>query len=492
MQADLLSVNGIDGSSGAYLAPDWTIEDIAALAQNRPPESREAEELRRWARHCLDRHLGPHEGIDPKNLAEAGWGVIFPVGAATAIRAALAPLLDLRRCQAGGSAPRGRFRLFVGQDGYRPGESKTDFLARHGAGPGPAVPRLVPYYLLLVGSPEKIPYQFQYQLDVQYAVGRIDFDSPEEYRRYAEAILAVEMGEVRRRPHAFFFGTRHEDDLATHLSCDELVRPLAFDFGRDEPDWKVETVTGGDATKARLLTALRDPDGMGLIFTASHGLGFPAGHPLQRVHSGALLCQDWPGPRRWAKPIPPDHYLGADDLGVHGPGSVRPHGLVLFHFACYSAGCPALDNFPQRFGERPRTIAPRPFSARLLQGLLSHRQGGALAAVGHVDRAWDCSFRWPGVGAQRQTFLDTLRRLKDGHPVGSAMEPFNLRYAELAADLAEEIADIRFGKRLNPEKVAGLWIHLNDARNYLVFGDPAVRLAVAGLRFDGESKERGR
>lgn len=77
------------------------------------------------------------------------------------------------------------FRSYEGVDALRPGESKVEFLVRHGVPPAdPANPAVMPYYLLLIGDPEQIPYRFQSQLDVQYAVGRIYFETLQEYANY--------------------------------------------------------------------------------------------------------------------------------------------------------------------------------------------------------------------------------------------------------------------------------------------------------------------
>ena len=65
-------------------------------------------------------------------------------------------------------------------------------------GPGTPIPSKVPFYLLLVGGPEAIPFEFQYGLALNHFVGRIAFDTAQEYARYAETVVAAEKGDLRR------------------------------------------------------------------------------------------------------------------------------------------------------------------------------------------------------------------------------------------------------------------------------------------------------
>ena len=86
----------------------------------------------------------------------------------------------------------------------------------------------VPYYILLVGSPQRIPFEFGQNLDVEYAVGRLHFDTVEEYSRYVQSVIEYETGDsIANAKEAVFFSPRHEFDRATQLSADWLVKPLA-------------------------------------------------------------------------------------------------------------------------------------------------------------------------------------------------------------------------------------------------------------------------
>src|SRR5918993_1762422 len=266
-----MAFNGVDGASGQYLTPPLTGHELANLAQGKPltqpdapviasptdeQEARHLNELAWRHRVATEATFAPIEGVDPKNLAETGWGIVFAVDANPAVREALAPLLEHRRAQAAAQVET-RYRELAGSDGVRPNDTKNDFLARHGAGPGPVDPDKLPYYLLLVGGPQSIPFRFQYHLDVQHAIGRIHFvdqngaDDLEAYENYARSVIAAEtQTPVPRR--AAFVGVRNPDDKATTLSARELVQPLAEKIAADQPAWHLQTLLGDAATKEGL------------------------------------------------------------------------------------------------------------------------------------------------------------------------------------------------------------------------------------------------
>ena len=487
--------NGVHGDTGAYLVPPLAPAQIARVARGHKLGGAELDDLGALLSHTHLHHRGPAEGIDPDDLAQTGWAVIFPFVTAdsdaarrqAAIREALAPLLDLRRTQASARCER-YFRELIGRnDAYRPNETKQQFLARLGVGPGPADPEHLPYYLLLVGSPEEIPYHVEYQIDVQYAVGRIHFDTIEEYASYARSVVEAETGAVTPPRRAVFFGVANPNDEATALSSRLLVEPLASlaEHEAAAAGWSVTSMLGEQATKARL-AALLNNEVPAFLFTATHGIAFDAGDPRQRDCQGALLCQDWGGPG--TSPTP-DMYFAGEDIAEHA--DLR--GLIAFHFACFSTGTPKHDEFARAAIGKQRPLAPNSFVARLPQRLLGHAGGGALAAVGHVERAWGCSFVQPDVADEGRmrprisAFESAMKSILHGRRLGHAVEYFDVRYAETASDLTERLQAIEiYGEPCTEEALAMMWIEANDARNYAVIGDPAVRLAVGRAPDVGE------
>ncbi|MEH1819156.1 MAG: CHAT domain-containing protein [Nostoc sp.] len=480
MTEQILYFNGINGATGEYLPSPSTVQQIAQIAQGETfSNPSDLIQLQQLYQKSPENARGLIEGKDPKTLAQAGWGVIFAYKyqdssgyQAQDIREALGELLEHRRRQATQQDSR-YYQEYIGEKAYRNEESKQQFLERQGVAPGPVNPEKMPYYLLIVGDPLSIPYQFQYQLDVQYAVGRIYFDTLEEYAQYAHNVVKVETGEVRLPKNIYLFGTHNQDDKATELSAERLVKPLSQWLAHDQPNWSVQTIVGESATKARFSQILSETQTPALLFTATHGVRFPNNHPLQLQHQGALLCQDWPGPSHWKGELDPQtHYFCADDVD----NDANLLGLIAFHFACYSAGTPQVDDFTARSGAQNTDIAPYAFVAQLPKRLLSR---GALAVVGHIERTWGCSFVWKELEQQLETFESAFKRLMEGHPVGSALEFFNQRYAELACDLNVELEQIKYKQSVYDWKIASLWTAKNDARNYAIIGDPAVRLMVA-------------
>jgi hypothetical protein len=488
--AQLMIGNGIDATTGEYLLPPIDVRQLARLATGGRLDGAELSDVQRKTRAARQGPWPVAQGvdpIDPDDLAQVGWAVVFPAAGAgseaaarqSAIRDALAPLLAHRRAAAGPL-----YREYLGELGYQAGETKQQYLARLGAGPGPVQPAKVPYYLLLVATPEDIPFRIQYQLDVQYAVGRIAFDTVEDYARYAHGVVDAETGRAGRPRRAAFFGVSNPNDAATRLSADHLILPLVdyTEGRRAQHGFAIDRHVGDAATRGTLTALLADAPA--LLFTASHGMGFPCGDAGQRDRQGAILCQDWAGP---GTPVAREHYFAGEDV----PAGADLRGMIGVLFACYGGGTPARDEFTHRgLGEaEARPLAPTSLLARLPQRLLAHPGGGALAVVAHVDRAWGSAFLWMDAQGKRATqrHLDVFESLLDsvlgGKRLGCAMEAFNLRYAELAADLSERIEQIQlYDEHYEDAELAHMWICNSDARNYAVIGDPAVRIPRADER----------
>ena len=280
------------------------------------------------------KHLAADESVkDPNDLKQAGWGIVLPGDVPSEVMSALKPLLELRQQQA-----------VVELGGYAPGRSPRDWLNGKGVTWGVVDPKKgVPLYLLLIGGPKQIPFEFQYMLDSYWNVGRLDLAQPGRLPRLRRRGCGVR--DRRERAHdevrSALWVTKNAADRATGLLHNQVGVPLARGDNDhpalgQEKRFKLSEYLGEHATRANLESILRGaiPTGRpALLFTGSHGVAFdPADPAAQREGQGALLSQAWEN----GVPATPEHYLRAADL----PADTSVHGMIHFLFACYGGGCP--------------------------------------------------------------------------------------------------------------------------------------------------------
>lgn len=475
MSPRIFHLSGLNGATGAPLLPPMTSKDMLPWIREADEQEKDSVKDRLRSRRELQIKakekgvLGTRTipGVDPGKPEQAGWGIVYAPGTKPEVREALAPLIARRN---GRELP------------FQAGDSPSQFLARQKQGLlSPVNPAKVPLYLLLVGSPEEISFQFQYELDEAYAVGRLWFDDPDGHDRYVQRLLDSEKAtSTATERRAAFFAPRHPGDESTANMSLELAKPLAD--GLDGKllatgvSYQAERLLDEAATRTALLNLLESSEHRpALIFAAAHGLAFPKDNPRQRTEQGALVCQDWPGPKAWPKdqPIPEDLCFGGGQV----PDTALD-GLIFFAFACYSGGTPRLEDFAHLKKQQPQELSSQPFAARLPQRLLAR---GALAFLGHVERAWDYSYLGLDGSRDIETFQATLESILGGEPVGHAFSYLNDRYLALSSQVtaSEEhslLHKLKVKEPVDLDKLTHLWMAHNDARAYMLFGDPAARL----------------
>ena len=447
-----------------------TADELIRQAQYAQPDREELREIRFWSSYLNTGQWGLVEGMDPERLEEAGWGLVFAASTPPEILEALQPLRDFRREQAGE-----RYKEYWKSEGVRPGESKNRWLARQGSEPGRVNPERVPYYLLMVGSPEEIPFRFQSQF-LQYAVGRLHFDTPEQYHNYAVSVVEAEKARLRLPRRAVLFNPVHEGDVVSRYFAERVTGVLAEELhsvsvikGWVGEGWNIAGALGEGATREQLSSLLRGDPSPALLFTASHSLVFPHGHIEQAAMQGALVMTDWPNP---AEGVLREHAFSGSDL----PPDAALWGSMAVLLGSYSAGTPQIDESLPGEMQRSSPAADRPFIARLPMQMLSHPRGGALAVIGATGRLWVAQ-------EERESsvmYRAVLARLMTGSPAGVAMSVFAEHYAEASTALAEMQQEMEYGVTVNRAAYGSLWQRAANARSMMLLGDPAVRLPVQG------------
>ena len=423
---------------------------------------------------------------DPNDLAAQRWAVIAPEGeAGDAALAAIRALVEHRRDQQGADPT--IFRVPDGMDGAAALRWKHDVLRSEDV---PADER--PRYLLILGDIDRISLELQHVLANGSFVGRLHCPTLKGYRSYAEKVVTRERAAPVPRPRALYYtvqdgsaaigaGSRHFAAPCMQMTADLAARgKLVVDGPTEIPhsEWGPEelfTVAGIDAPS--------------LLVSLSHGLGAPR--------------------RGWRSPDQQRALQGALSLGSDEPLSadmVRESpflpGGVWFCVACYGAGTPSASAFFPWLEQLARTgdareqaaavlralprAGERPFVAALPQALLAN-PSGPLAVIGHMDLAWTFGFTDPRGKQSRASRMHAAQRaIVGGSRVGVGLDALMHAYREVNDELMacyQSQRDAMARGRPDPVDPRGLgdaWMQRNDLRGYVLLGDPATRLSVAG------------
>jgi hypothetical protein len=417
---------------------------------------------------------------DPNNLPKQRWGIVAPSGARGDRLLALIEPLRRARQEAQG-APVIEYRLPAQSpekmDGPWAMRWKKEVF-RQESKPEAGLPR----YLLVLGDLDEVPLSVQQVLSTDAFVGRLAFRADAGYEAYVSKVLRWEGTSALEERARMLFYTSRDGTPATQSGYQGLISPSVeacrrgqqfgdfpltelLELGREEP-----------APLEQFLAQAAQPQ-PGVLFSLSHGaVGSLEDRPQRQ---GALL-------------LPGGRVLMGEDVAS------RPFlpGGVWFFFACFSAGTPArssyahwLSQLQSREPEAARALSSvllpageRPFIAALPQAVLANPDG-PLAVMGHVDLAWSYGFK----DHSRPTpsrFLGVLKVLAEGGRAGVALSALQRFANETSVELAllhneaQRASTNRLPSPVHPMKWAELWMVHQDLSNYILLGDPAVRLPL--------------
>lgn len=328
----------------------------------------------------------------------------------------------------------------------------------------------LPYYLLLLGPPDRLPWELQFRLNLVSCVGRLDLDEA-GLGNYVGAALSLWSGSRATAASPLLWTVQHEPGDITWLMR-QSVGERIFKRWRDDVQIgdAARALRDDDATVAQLRSALCEicP---GVVVTTSHGMTGPLHDKAQmRSTLGRLV----------------DARLDLLDPVALLDGW-NPDGLVWYALACCSAGGSGRNQFKDLLasGSDAATVVEAvsslgPTTAELPRALLGAPRP-ARAFVGHVEPTFDWTLRRADTGlvttsALVEAFYDELFQVPPP-PVGFALSKYIGQAAPLRALWAGEVQAVR---RRESARSAALLAGLAgmDRQCTVLLGDPAVAPAA--------------
>ncbi len=439
---------------------------------------------------------------DPNDLSRQRWGIIAPAGGeGDRLLERVAPLRRVREEAQG--APATVYRVTTKEEKAVAGAIAKSWKQEppKPVVDGPSAMRWkqetfrqeggressLPRYLLLLGDLDQIPLELQQVLSTDAFVGRLAFPAGEEdkYTAYVNKVLRWERMSAREKKARMLFYTAWGGDEAIRNGYYELVDPCIKACRRGQPMKEfpmaeiLELGREREVLREQFLAQVAELE-PGILFSLSHGA---VGGESLRERQGALS-------------IPGGGVVMGKDV------SSRPFlpGGIWFFFACFSAGTPARSSYAHWLGqlkdyhpEEARRITSallppeeKPFIAALPQAVLANPDG-PLAVMGHADYAWTYSFKDHDRSTpSRHTpsrLLGVLKTLAEGGRAGVALHALQRFVNEASIELTllrnrQEADSSNPRSRIDPIQWARLWMTRQDLSNYILLGDPAVRLPL--------------
>ncbi|MEZ4382626.1 MAG: hypothetical protein R3A79_14910 [Nannocystaceae bacterium] len=417
-----------------------------------------------------------NERAHPEDLREQRWGVIAPIGAeGDQLLAAIRPLIRRREAQQGAKAI--VYRVPPRMDALQAIDWRRDVFDA-----GAQLRDDLPRYQLVLGDLHQVSADLQAVQAIDAFVGRLAFDSLDDYAAYVDKALRWEDRPADGARRRLLMHTVHDGTDSTRVGYDELVRPsyklLEDRFKYDRAlDVDLRALGSDDPYPGELLSESFDPAPT-VLFSLSHGDGAPRrgwrSYADQRRAQGAMSFG-----------------RGGSLTGDELRGRAFLPGGLWFMLACFSAGTPSTSKFERWLRELRASGAQAAAPADVLRSLPKEGQApfvaaipkaalanpdGPLGFVGHVDLAWTYAFRRIDGRDKAQSrparFAELLREAATGARIGLAFRQLYSYFTQIDNELVVRQAD----PSTPAERRGHLWMLRQDLAGYVLLGDPAARL----------------